>query len=162
LIASTLPTSIRVRGQPQQRRRVQIIDLNCLEWCFSADIVPPTAWTRPRSQSKSERCRYYSVKRLVPASIASTHVRSQSTPSLFFRKHVTPCCSLLHTHSYTTRPWPSAQKAGIPTNPLSPLLFILSSSRLCDKVLSEDAVSFNAPYFRAEVAPLFVSSLPLK
>jgi hypothetical protein len=43
-------------------------------------------------------------KRLVPASIASTRVRSQSTSSLFFRKHVTPCCSLLHTHSYTTRP----------------------------------------------------------
>jgi hypothetical protein len=69
-------------------------------------------------------------------------------------------CSLLDTYSYTTRPTTSAQKAGIPTNPLSPLLFILSSNRLCDKVLSEDAVSFKAPYFRAAVAPLFISYIP--
>ena len=76
------------------------------------------------------------------------------------------CYALLfivtYTLIYNTTFATSAQKAGIPTNPLSPLLFILSSSRLCDKVFSEDAVSFNAPYFRAEVAPLFVSSLPLK
>jgi hypothetical protein len=162
-------TSIRVRRQPQQRRRFKSSISLCLEWCFSANIVTPTASTRPRSQSNSERCPYFWVEAACPRlnrldtckkpiyfmiSLAKKGESSSPIPPI---SRLDPCCSLLHPYSYTTWPHPSAQKAGIPTNPLSPLLFILSSNRLCDKVLSEDAVSFNAPCFRAEVAPLFVS-----
>jgi hypothetical protein len=56
---------------------------------------------------------------------------------------------------YSTQLGPERpQKTGIPPNPLSPLLFILSSNKLCDNVFKALAVWFNAPYLRADVAPL--------
>ena len=108
-------TSIRVRRQSQQRRRVQIIDLNSLEWCFSADIVTPTASTRPRIQSKSERCLYYSVEATCPRlnrldsckkpvyfmiSLAKKGELSSPRPPT---SRLEPWLSLINTYSYTTQ-----------------------------------------------------------
>jgi hypothetical protein len=121
----------------------------------------PTASTRPRTQSKSERCPYFSAEATCPR----LNRLDSCKKSIYFIAILSETCYTLlfivtYTLIYNTTFATSAQKAGIPTNPLSPLLFILSSSRLCDRVLSEDAVSFKAPYFRAAVAPLFISYIP--
>jgi len=55
----------------------------------------------------------------------------------------------------------TVQKTGIAPNPLSPVLSIFSSINLCDSVLSAAAVWVNAPYLRADVAPLFRQLQPL-
>ena len=165
-------TSIRVRRETQQRRRVRsspfprIVLLRTSMYSTRPPRLAPEA-----NSNRKEGALMVRSKHLCPPSIASTHVRSQSTSSLLCAENwyyprsdrpylaSTPAVHwFIHNHIQHSS-ITSTQKAGIPTNPLSPLLFILSSNRLCDNVLSEDAVSFNAPYFRADVAPLLISSL---
>lgn len=92
--------------------------------------------------------------------------RRHSTKPPFDGRYVS-CISALFIYNSTglaQTPYNSTetvQKTGIAPNPLSPVLSIFSSINLCDSVLSAAAVWVNAPYLRADVAPLFRQLQPL-
>lgn len=92
------------------------------------------------------------------------HRRHSTTPPLvvvtFHASLLLLYTTLLYSDSTALAQTPyksteTVQNTGIAPNPLSPDLSIFSSINLCDSVLSAAAVWVNAPYLRADVAPLF-------